>query len=114
MYKIFSHLEDLVPVSTAHGEGTKFVFLNNYETDSAITQIAYGKFEPREKCNNHIHPTMEEYFFFLKGAGEYEVGQEIISLKKGVFLRIPPGVKHALRATGTRPLEFFYWGVATD
>lgn len=112
--KIYSHLSELTPEPTAHGSGSKFVFLSNDELDSRQTQIAYGSFKPGEICQEHLHPTMEECFFFLKGTGIYIVGDERIELINGTFLRIPAGVRHTLIAMGTEPLEFVYWGVATD
>lgn len=112
--KISQNLADILPIITAHGEGNKFVFLKNEDTPTALTQFAYGKFLPGEICKFHLHPTMEELFFFLKGEGKYVVGENVYTLKPGTFLRIPAGVLHQLEASGTEELEFVYFGVATD
>ena len=112
--KIYQRLADITPVLTVHGEGNKYVFLKNEDSVSALTQFAYGKFVPGEVCAEHLHPTMEECFYFLKGTGIYRIGGEVYPLEPGMFLRIPPGVPHQLEATGTENLEFVYFGVATD
>lgn len=110
--KIYQRLADIVPVTTVHDTGQKFVFLKNGETETALTQFAYGKFMPGEKCEEHLHPTMEECFYFTKGTGIYTVGGTVYPLAPGVFLRIPAGMLHQLEATGDEPLEFVYLGVA--
>lgn len=112
--KISSNIEAIQPIVTAHGQGEKFVFLKNGDSQTDLTQFAYGKFQPGECCEQHIHETMEEFFFFLEGSGEYLVNGETIYLKKGVFLRIPAKVAHELKATGDQPLEFIYFGIGTQ
>ena len=111
--KIFEALHNITAVPTAHLEGKKFVFLSNEDTATMLTQFAYGSFEPGEKCSEHVHSTMEECFFFIKGTGRYVVGGIKYDLVPGSFLRIPAGVPHNLEATGTGKLEFVYFGIAT-
>ena len=111
---IFELLQNIPAITTAHGEGKKQVFLNNGDTITALTQFAYGIFEPGEKCSMHTHPTMDECFFFLKGNGTYKVGDTTYELVPKSFLRIPAGVPHSLLATGNENLEFVYFGVATE
>ena len=112
--KIIAKLENLEGEPTAHLSGLKKVFLSNEDTDSQLTQFAYGIFNPGEVCPKHKHPTMEEIFYFLKGRGEYMVGGELLSIGPGVFLRIPANVEHELRNTGDEILEFVYFGIALD
>jgi len=112
--KIFSNIDTIQPLVTAHGQGEKFVFLKNGDSETNLTQFAYGRFQPGEYCEKHTHETMEEFFFFLDGTGEYLVNGETIYLKKGVFLRIPAKVAHELKATGDQPLEFIYFGIGTQ
>lgn len=112
--KIFTPIDAILPTVTAHGQGQKFVFLKNGDSKTDLTQFAYGKFQPGESCEMHIHETMEEFFFFLEGTGEYLVNDKIIYLHKGVFLRIPAKAPHELKATGDQPLEFVYFGVSTQ
>ncbi len=112
--KIFTSIEKLPPTITAHGQGEKFVFLKNGDSQTDLTQFAYGKFQPGEVCEIHAHETMEEFFFFLQGTGEYQVDGEMILLQKGVFMRIPAKTPHELKATGDQSLEFVYFGITTQ
>lgn len=114
MEKITASLDPLARELTAHGQGAKQVFLRSTDTLTAVTQVAYGVFAATDHCEMHTHPTMEECFFFLKGVGQYTVGTERIDLQHGVFVRIPAGVPHRLEATGAEPLEYIYFGVATE
>lgn len=111
---IFSNLEKLIPAITAHGQGEKFVFLKNGDSETNLTQFAYGKFQPGESCEIHSHETMEEFFYFLNGSGEYIIDGTAIPLKPEVFVRIPAKIPHALYASGDCPLEFVYFGISTQ
>ena len=112
--KIFENLANIPATATAHGMGRKFVFLNNDDTATAVTQFAFGSMAPGEGCEEHTHPPMDECFFFLKGNGKYQVGDIIYDLAPESFLRIPAGIPHSLLAAGTENLEFVYFGVATE
>jgi len=106
-------LSDLKPEPTAHGSGTKYVFRQNGEMPHSSTQVAFGEFRNGEVCEEHVHPTMYEYFYFIEGRGTYIVGDETIDLHAGTFLEIPSGVPHSLHADKSDLLRFVYWGVAT-
>jgi len=112
--KIFEKLSNIIPVPTAHDEGLKYVFLKNEDTPTKLTQFAYGEFKPGEKCEMHLHKTMEECFYFLSGEGEYSINGNTYKLEAGVFLRIPAQAPHELRALGDEPLKFVYFGIATE
>lgn len=114
MERITASLTSLKPEVTAHAQGIKQVFLRNGDTPTNLTQVAYGQFSQLDYCEWHSHPTMEECFFFLKGTGQYWVGTETIPLQHGVFVRIPAGILHRLEATGEAPLEYVYFGIATE
>ncbi|GAB4033633.1 cupin domain-containing protein [Spirosoma jeollabukense] len=113
MERITASLADLECELTAHAQGTKQVFLRYGDTSTDLTQVAYGSFSQTDYCELHMHPTMEECFFFLKGTGLYIVGNQKIALQQGVFIRIPAGILHRLEATSDVPLEYVYFGVAT-
>lgn len=106
-------LSDIVPAVTAHNAGEKFVFINQQDTATAITQFAYGKLLPGENCAAHLHPTMEEFFYFINGKGEYTIKDIVYDITPNTFFHIPVNTIHELKATGTQPLTFVYFGVAT-
>ena len=110
--KVFQSLDDIAPVVTAHGKGEKFIFLAQQDTQTALTQFAYGRLMPGEDIQQHLHPTMEEYFYFIDGEGEYLINDVAYRISPGSFFCIAANTLHALTATGTRPLTFVYFGVA--
>jgi len=44
----------------------------------------------------HIHPTMEEYFYFLKGEVQLTTNGETSLCRTGDFVQVPPGVAHSM------------------
>jgi mannose-6-phosphate isomerase-like protein (cupin superfamily) len=110
--KVCQSLNDITPIITAHGKGEKFVFLTQQDTPTAITQFAYGKLLPGEDVEQHLHPTMEECFYFISGEGKYLIDGIIHDIAPGTFFRIPANTLHALQQNGTQPLTFVYFGIA--
>src|SRR4051794_19394522 len=110
---IFKKLSDLEPVNTAHNVGKKFVFLKGGDMPTAVTQIAYGTMEPGEVVELHLHPTMEEYFYFVEGAATYTIADQLYPCTAGTFIRIPANTLHGL-STDESPAAFFYFGVAVE
>jgi mannose-6-phosphate isomerase-like protein (cupin superfamily) len=60
----------------------------------------------------HSHPTMDEYFFVYKGSGIYEIGDDILSIQKGDFIKIPANTPHELSVEDSNEnLELIYFGI---
>ena len=114
MARITASLPTLKPERTAHTQGYKQVFLRDNDTPTKITQVAYGTFSKTDYCEPHVHATMEECFFFLKGAGIYTVSDEQIVVESGVFVRIPAGTIHRIECTSAKALEYVYFGVSIN
>jgi quercetin dioxygenase-like cupin family protein len=110
---IIKKLADLEGNATAHGVGQKFVFLKGNDTPTTVTQVAYGTMEPGEVVELHVHPTMEEYFYFVEGAATYTIGGQFYSCTPGTFIRIPANTLHGL-STQDSGAGFFYFGVAVE
>lgn len=53
----------------------------------------------------HFHPNCEEVLYMLAGEGEHSIDGEPIQLREGFTIRIPAGVKHNLKNTGTGVLS---------
>ncbi len=113
-HSIIRKLEEISPEPTAHGSGSKFVFRANNQMPHMSTQVAFGIFKPGEACEEHLHPTMYEYFYFISGEGTYTIDGVDYNLEPEVFLEIPSGLKHFLVADKGTELRFVYWGVALD
>ncbi len=112
--KLFARLSTLESVATTHQTGKKNVFLHSGDTRSAITQFAYGELEKGEGVASHVHPTMEECFFFLSGNGIFYIGEEKFVLDKDVFILVPANTPHWLSNDGNDKLTFVYFGVAIE
>jgi mannose-6-phosphate isomerase-like protein (cupin superfamily) len=110
---LFRSLKELTFDITNHGSGRKKVFLTNDDSDTNLTQFAYGELQPGENCERHLHPTMEECFYFISGSGKYIVGNETYEISSKFFLRVSAGTAHELSCT-TETLKFVYFGISTD
>jgi len=55
----------------------------------------------------HEHET-EETYTILNGSGEMTVGSEVRAVSTFDLVYIPPGVEHALKNTGTEPMEMMF------
>lgn len=55
------------------------------------------------QCSLHYHKKKDEMFFVLKGHVKMEVGDEVLQMMTGQFVRIPPETKH--RFTGVEDSE---------
>jgi len=93
-----------------HVSGGKKLLLTNSECSCPVTQIAVAYFKAQEYVEKHSHPTMEEFFYCLKGCMEFSVEKQTYILRESEFLKIPKGNVHSLRALSDS--ELFYWGVA--
>lgn len=96
--------------STSHAIGEKRILLNGSECESMLTQAAVGSLLEGEFVDNHVHPTMEEFYFFLKGEAKITINNVDYFCEKDTFIKIPKNSIHSLQAiTG---IDFIYWGIA--
>lgn len=105
---VFKQLEDIIPTLTSHGIGFKQVLLFNNNDKQNIIQVAYGHISKNETITPHLHPTMEEYYFFLSGRGVFIINNEKLNFKKNTFIKIPHNTIHFLQAKTN--CKFIYWG----
>lgn len=92
------NIKELLIITTTHGVGEKRVLLNNQETSTPLTQIAITRLKAGEAAEEHLHPTMEEFFLFQKGDASMTVGKEQITCGSGDFISIPVNTLHSLKA----------------
>ncbi|RZK38363.1 MAG: cupin domain-containing protein [Pedobacter sp.] len=109
-----SYLDNLEDELNAHLQGYKKVFVKNEDSPSAVTQFAYGSLSVNQQSGWHIHKTMEEYFFFLKGHALFEIGEKEYRIVPNTFVKIPSGVSHNLSNPNEEVVTFVYFGVAFD
>ena len=109
---IFKKTIDLEPQFTVHGIGKKQVFLSREKCESNVHQVAFGTLISGEKVEEHVHDTMEEFYYFLSGKSTFHIGNDIYNCENGVFLMIPSKTKHYLFANSDS--SFIYWGVGIN
>lgn len=98
METIKKNIKELPIITTTHGVGEKRVLLNSQETSTPLTQIAVTRLKAGEAAEEHLHPTMEEFFLFQKGDASMTVGKEQITCSSGDFISIPANTLHVLKA----------------
>lgn len=111
-FKIAS-LSQLAEIKNAHLQGLKRVFVTNDESETSLTQFAYGTFQPKQESGLHHHETMDEYFYFLKGNGHIIINNDLKIIAATTFIKVSAGVKHNLINAGDDNMEFIYFGIAT-
>lgn len=91
-------LLDIYPIVTTHRIGQKYTLLTSNETSTPLTQIAVTRLKAGEASEEHLHPTMEEFFLFQKGEAIMTVDKERITCSSGDFVSIPANTLHSLKA----------------
>lgn len=107
---IIRHLADITAIPTSHQAGTKRPFLQNSDTDSAITQIAVATLRAGEKVEVHTHSSMDEHFIIQDGCAILTIDGNDYLCNKGTYIFVPAGTPHAV--TATENVEFITIGVA--
>jgi quercetin dioxygenase-like cupin family protein len=63
-----------------------------------------------EFVENHSHPTMEEFYFFINGNANLTINGMSHFCEKDTFIKIPKDALHSLMAI--TDIDFIYWGIA--
>jgi mannose-6-phosphate isomerase-like protein (cupin superfamily) len=61
-------------------------------------------------ARKHYHKKTTEYYFIAEGAGEMELDDRTVAVRKGDLIVVPPGTRHAARATDGGVLEILVMG----
>ena len=107
---IYKNLKSITEVSTSHAIGSKKILLQGSECESMLTQVAVGSLLKGEFVESHSHPTMEEYYFFIKGKAKLTIDTVEYNCEKDTFIKIPKNAIHSLIAETA--IDFIYWGIA--
>ena len=71
--------------------------------------IAPGK----RACPYHFHHAQEEMFLILKGNGTLRVAEELIPVKEGDVIFIPPGEAYPPQLINTSEADLAYFSIST-
>lgn len=68
-------------------------------------EFSFQVFQPGTETGFlHTHKTHEELYFFLSGAGEFQVDGQVFPVDEGSVVRVAPAGKRSVRNNGTAPL----------
>ena len=88
------------------------------ETSSLPINIEVWELEPGASEGTHTHSgdgSLEEIYYFLQGTGEMDIEKEVVPVKSGDAIMVPPGVDHGFRNTGKDMLKLvIVWGKPTE
>ena len=96
---LLRHICDIEPVATSHGVGEKRVIATQETVGKPVTQIARTKLFAGENVAEHVHPTMDEHFFFLSGECVVILDEVDKVCKADDYLFVPAGCKHQIDVT---------------
>jgi quercetin dioxygenase-like cupin family protein len=60
---------------------------------------------PPASFGPHLHRELEETFLVRQGSLEFLLGDDVITLNPGDFVRVPPGTRHGYANTSGAPVE---------
>lgn len=68
-------------------------------------EFSFQSFRPGTETGFvHTHKNHEELYFFLRGAGEFQVDGEVFPIAEGSVVRVAPAGRRSVRNNGTEPL----------
>lgn len=109
---LLRHISTIAPVSTSHGVGEKQVVATREDVGNTVTQIARTRLKAGEEVEAHVHPTMDEHFFFLEGECEVEIEGKVRCCKAEDYMFIPARHRHAISVK--RDTKMITIGLATE
>lgn len=91
----------------------KQVMLNNGEIPQ-ITTFAQAEFQPGQSVAEHIHETMYEVFYILKGKADFIIEDQKITVKMGDYVVIEPKERHSQANLYAESVSWLYFAVASS
>ena len=81
------HIEDVEPVPCPCGSSTRIIT----RQDTPVANLHVTHIQDSEK---HYHKGCTEYYYILEGTGKVELDSDVVDLRPGTTIVIPPGVAH--------------------
>jgi mannose-6-phosphate isomerase-like protein (cupin superfamily) len=67
--------------------------------------LAEARLAVGQATTEHYHVKTEEIYYITHGTGRMRIGDEIREVRTGDAVAIPPGARHKLWNTGSKPLR---------
>ena len=89
------NVNEVIPFEAQDGAQVRELF---HPSNSQIKNfsLAYGTLEPGQIAKPHSHIEAEEVYYIISGIGRIQIGDEVIGIKTGDAIYVPPGYKHPL------------------
>jgi mannose-6-phosphate isomerase-like protein (cupin superfamily) len=98
------NLQDVPPFTTK--DGSEIRELLAYRNSSVRNQsLAEARLPVGAATQEHYHTRTEEIYFITHGTGRMKIENELMDVKAGDAIAIPPGKKHKLWNTGSETLR---------
>ena len=102
---IVTHREDCAPFITKDGSTIRELMAYR-NSECRGTSLAEATLPPGIKTECHVHPKVEEVYYFLRGRGRILAGDEYFDVGPGMSIVHLSGVRHQTWNTGEEPLVF--------
>ena len=88
-------------------DGSEIRELMAYRNSACLRMsLAEATLQPGGKTECHVHPRVEEIYYFLQGRGRVLAGEDYYEVFPGDSIVHLPGVRHQTWNTGDVPLVF--------
>lgn len=95
---------DEAPLNERGGQASRLLFAP--QLGSTRLAVTWVRGEPGSQQSLHAHEDSEQVYVVIRGRGLMIVDDEALDVEAGTAVLIPFGAKHAIRNTGTEPLEY--------
>jgi putative monooxygenase len=95
---------DEAPLNERGGQVSRLLFAP--QLGSTRLAVTWVRGEPGSQQSLHVHDDSEQVYVVIRGRGLMIVDDEAVEVDAGSAVLIPLGAKHAIRNTGTEPLEY--------
>ncbi len=102
---IVTRRDDCAPFTTKDGSTIRELMAYRNSACASMS-LAEASLLPGCKTECHLHPKVEEIYYFLEGNGRILAGDEYIDVEPGMSVLHRPGVRHQTWNTGDVPLVF--------
>jgi mannose-6-phosphate isomerase-like protein (cupin superfamily) len=90
----------------ATNAGVRFQVFSSSQFGSTNLAVIWVHGEPGSQQGLHAHEDSEQVYVIVRGRGLMIVDNEEREVETGMAILIPAGAEHAIRNTGTDPLEY--------
>jgi mannose-6-phosphate isomerase-like protein (cupin superfamily) len=98
---------DRQPIVISPGSGHRVGNVEFLARTSDTPRFNFGIIEivPGRELEAHVHAAEDDAFYILEGELTFVFGEQAVPAPPGTFVLVPPGVEHAFRNAGTRPVR---------